>query len=143
MSMDYPNAGALPPLLNQLHSASTTPAVKEGAVKALDSLIQSSIEHATLICNEEVWKARAVLRAPLTAAIYLYSLPMLSSALLRIPLQLLSTLVSLLLSPGSPHGVCKAVVGALGNIAACNAELATAVVTHKALEPLTRLVSDV
>ena len=49
-----PLPGALPPLLEQLHSVTTTPAVKEGAVKALDSLIQSSIEHATVICNEEV-----------------------------------------------------------------------------------------
>ena len=54
--------------------------------------------------------------------------------------QLLSTLIALMLAPGSPHSLCKAVVNALGNVAACSAQLAGAVVEQQALEPLTRLV---
>ena len=57
-------------------------------------------------------------------------------------MQVLSTLIALMLSPGSPHSLCKAVVVALGNIAACGPELASAVVAQQALDPLTRLVSD-
>ena len=55
--------------------------------------------------------------------------------------QLLSTLIALMLAPGSPHSLCKAVVNALGNVAACSAQLAGAVVEQQALDPLTRLVS--
>lgn len=47
-------AGALSPLLAQLHSAQTPVDVKESAVRTLDSLIQSSVEHATIICNDEL-----------------------------------------------------------------------------------------
>lgn len=47
-------AGALPPLLAQLHSAHTPATVKESAVRSLDSLIQSSVPHAAAICTPEV-----------------------------------------------------------------------------------------
>ena len=46
--------GALPPLLTQLNTASTPSAVKEAAVRALDSIIRSSEEHASVVCNPEV-----------------------------------------------------------------------------------------
>ena len=49
-----PQPGALPPLLTQLNTASTPSAVKEAAVRALDSIIRSSEEHASVVCNPEV-----------------------------------------------------------------------------------------
>ena len=45
-------------MLTQLNTASTPSAVKEAAVRALDSIIRSSEEHASVVCNPEVGEGR-------------------------------------------------------------------------------------